>query len=264
MELSVIITHYKTPGLLDLCIESIKAHIRNIKYEIIVVDSNSEETTQDFLKENYPEVTIIPFKKNVGYSKVVNAGLIRAKGNYILLLNADIVVLEKSVSEMLEYIREHPHVGIVGPRLLDFVGNIQSSCFSFPKLRTILARRTSFGKTSFGKRILSEFITNSFTADSPIKTDWLQGSAMMVRKKAVQKVGLWDERFFMYFEDTDWCRRFWKSGYEVIYLPAAKMAHYYHRASKKWGALLDIFLNKRARIHIVSAIKYFWKYRHDN
>jgi len=67
-------------------------------------------------------------------------------------------------------------------------------------------------------------------------------------------------RFFMYFEDADWCRRFWKEGYKVIYLPSAKMAHYYHRASKKWGAVLDLFLNKYARTHIISAFKYFFKY----
>ena len=84
----------------------------------------------------------------------------------------------------------------------------------------------------------------------------------MIRKKALEKVGLLDEEFFMYFEDADWCRRFWHNGYKVVYLPKAKMAHYYHRSSKKWGAFLDVFLNKYARTHIISALKYFWKYRH--
>jgi len=83
----------------------------------------------------------------------------------------------------------------------------------------------------------------------------------MVRRKAIDKVGLWDERFFMYFEDTDWCRRFWQNGYQVIYLPLAQVSHYYGRASKKWGGFLDIFLNKYTRLHLFSFIKYLWKWK---
>jgi len=84
---------------------------------------------------------------------------------------------------------------------------------------------------------------------------------MFVRKKAIDKVGLMDERYFMYLEDTDWCRRFWQNNYEVIYLPSAKMSHYYYRVSKKWNSFLDVLFNKYARIHLISAFKYFWKWR---
>jgi len=83
---------------------------------------------------------------------------------------------------------------------------------------------------------------------------------MMFKKDIIDKVGFWDERFFMYFEDSDWCRRVRKKGYKVIYLPTAKMVHYYHRSSKKFGVLGDLIFNKYARIHILSAIKYFKKY----
>jgi len=264
MDLSIIVTHYNTPELLDICLNSIKKTINNIEKEIIVVDSESKERTQELIKEKHSAVKFISFEKNVGYSKIVNAGIKKAKGDYILILNADIIVLESAVAKMLKYIRSHPKAGIVGPQLIDFTGNIQVSCFSFPSIGFILARRTFFGRTKTGKKLLERFISKESNISAPKEVDWLQGSAMMIRKEAIEKVGLWNEKFFMYFEDTDWCRRFWQNGYKVVYLPAAKMAHYYHRTSKKWGPLLDPFINKYARLHIISAIKYFWKYRKKN
>lgn len=261
MTLSIIVTHYKTPELLYLCLKSIQDTVRKIGYEIIVVDSEAQEKTKDLLEEKYPDVKLIAFKKNLGYSKIVNNALKKAKGKYILIINADIIVLKNAISKMLEFMKENPDVGIIGPQLLDFTNNIQASCFSKPTLGAILARRTFLGKTKWGKQSLENFTISNWNRKSIREVDWVQGSAMMVRKEMLKKVGLWDERFFMYFEDTDWCHRFWQKGYKVVYLPSAKMAHYYHRSSKKWGALLDIFLNKYARIHIISALKYFWKHR---
>ncbi len=259
--LSIIITHHNTPELLDLCLNSIKRTVKNIKKEIIVVDSEAKEKTEELIREKHSDIKLIPFKKNVGYSKIVNAGLKKSRGDYILILNADIIVLEGSIAKMLKYIKGHAEVGIVGPQLLDFTGNVQVSCFSFPSLGAILARRTFWGRTKKGKKLLGKFTMKDSDIRMPRKVNWLQGSAMIIRKKAIEKVGPWDERFFAYFEDTDFCHRFWQKGYSVIYLPTAKMVHYYHRMSKKRGIFLDIFFNKYTRIHIISALKYFWKYR---
>ncbi len=261
IKISVIITHYQTPELLDLCLKSVKENIGDLEYEIIVVDSESQRKNQEFLKYKYPEIKLIAFKKNLGYSKIINAGLKEARGEYILILNADIIVLDGAISEMLIYIEKDKKIGIIAPQLVDFTNNIQISCFSNPSPKAILARRTIFGKTKQGKKVLEKFTINDWDRNLIREVDWVQGSAMLVRKKAFEKVGLWDERFFMYFEDADWCRRFWENGFKVIYLPTAKMVNYYGRCSKKWGAFLDVFLNKHARIHIISAIKYFWKYR---
>ena len=254
--LSIIITHHHTPKLLYLCLKSIRETFKNIDYEIIIVDSESKQIIK------WQKVQVIPFKKNVGYSKIVNAGLKKAKGEYILIINADIIILKNAVSEMLEFMKKNPNVGIVAPQLIDFKNNVQISCFAKPSLGSILARRTPFGKTKWGKKIIKNFTISDWDRKSIREVNWVQGSALMLRKKALQKVGSLDERFFMYFEDIDWCQRFWEKGYKVVYLPKAKMKHFYHRSSKKWGPILDVFLNKYARTHIISALKYFWKYRH--
>lgn len=141
-----------------------------------------------------------------------------------------------------------------------FTGNIQISCFNNPVPGAILARRTLLGKFKKGKKLLDKFLIRDWDRKSIREIDWVQGSAIMVKKEAIEKVGLLDERFFMYFEDADWCRRFRQNAYKVVYYPDAQMVHYYHRSSKKWGSLLDIILNKYTRTHIISAFKYFTKY----
>ncbi|NQV00659.1 MAG: glycosyltransferase family 2 protein [Parcubacteria group bacterium] len=259
--LSIIITHHRTPVLLKLCLKSIKENIGPLEYEIIVVDSQTESVTQDLIEEEFSEIKFIPFPKNIGYAKIVNTGIKASKGEYILILNADILITKDSVAQMLEFIQKNPEVGIVGPQLLTFSNKSQHSCFRFPSIGAIIARRTFLGKLSWGKKKINDFLIKKEDSFSKKKVDWVQGSAMLVRKKAIEKVGLLDERFFMYLEDTDWCRRFWQNNYQVIYYPSAKMFHYYYRVSKKWNSLLDTLFNKYTRIHLISAIKYFWKWR---
>ena len=260
IKLSIIITHHNTPELLDLCIKSIRNTVQDLNYEIIITDSEATERNQEFIKEKYPDIDYITFKKNVGYAKMVNAGIKAINGEYVLILNADIIVLEGAISEMVKFLDNNKKAGIVAPQLLDFTNNIQISCFANPTWKAIVARRTLWGKTKRGRDILGKFIISNWDRNSTREVDWVQGSAIMFRREAIDKVGLWDERFFMYFEDTDWCRRFWQNGFKVVYLPSAKMVHYYHRSSKKLG-ILDALLNKYTRTHIISAIKYFIKYK---
>ncbi|MFH1671753.1 MAG: glycosyltransferase family 2 protein [Candidatus Portnoybacteria bacterium] len=260
--LSIIITHYQSPTLLKLCLESIKKNIGDLEYELIVLDSQAEEDTRDLIKEYFPQARYIPFLKNItNYAKLVNIGLKKAKGEYILILNHDIIILNDAIIKLLNYIKENSQVGIVGPRLLTFSNQAQESCFRFPNIGAVIARRTLLRKFNWGKERLSDFLIKDKDFSSPQPVDWMQGSAMLVRKEAIKKVGLWDERFVRYFEDTDWCRRFWQNNYQVVLLPQAQVSHYYGRHSKKWGPFLDPFLNKYTRMHLISAFKYFLKWR---
>lgn len=259
--LSVIITHHQTPTLLKLCLKAMKENITDVDYELIVTDCKADSKNDDLVKKLFPKARIISFSKNVGYAKIVNAGINSAKGDYILILNADIIITRDAVSKMMEFMDQDENVGIIGPQLLSFKNTCQDSCFRFPTFGAILARRTFLSKTKWGKQKIGQFTVQNdqFT---PQEVDWLQGSAMLVRKKSISQVGLWDERFFMYFEDTDWCRRFWQRNYKVVFLPTARMYHYYGRQSKKWGEFLDPLLNKYTRMHLISAFKYFRKWRH--
>lgn len=261
MKLSIIVTHYKTPELLSLCLKSLVEAARNLPHEILVVDSEAQVETEEMMLSEWPAIRYFSFKKNTGYAKMINVGLRASRGEWRLILNADIVVAKDSLEKMLAYLETHPAVGLLAPQLLNFNGTIQESCFRFHRLATIIYRRTFLGRTSWGKKELDRFALADFDRQSWREVDWFLGAAMIVGEAALKEVGLMDERFFLYFEDTDWCRRFWAKGWKVVYLPEAKMHHYHGRLSKKTGGFMDLFFNKYTWIHLASAMKYFWKYR---
>lgn len=263
MIISIIITNYKTPGLLKLCIESIQKSLPAEMYEIIVVDSESEDETQEMILDFLPTIKFIPFRKNMGFPKLINAGIEKSStdSRYILMLNADIIVLDDAVEKIIKFMENNPNIGIVGPKLLSFNNDIQFSCFRFYTPWTILCRRTFLGKTRWGEKILKNFLMQDWDHKGTKDVDWVQGSAMMVRREALAKIGLMDERFFMYFEDVDLCRRFWENGYRVTFYPEASMHHYHGQASASKKSFVPSFLNRYVRIHIISALKYFLKYR---
>jgi len=261
--LSIIINHYRTPELLKLCVNSIKKNLDSISHEIIVRDGEMLEDTEYLMREDFPDVEYLPETENVGFAKLVNEGIKMSQGEYILIINADIIISNATaINVLLAYMRQYPKCGIVGPKLLNLNGSLQQSCFRFYKPLTLLYRRTLFGKTPRGKRDVSRFMYKDIIskASQPFKVDWLMGSALLVRKSAIDEVGLFDDSFFMYFEDVDWCRRFWKKGWGVVYNPDATLYHYHGQASRGKKGLFDVLLNKYTRIHLLSAIKYFWKY----
>jgi GT2 family glycosyltransferase len=262
-ELSIIITAYGKPDLLELCINSIQEKIgKEIDYEIIVSSSATEEATYDLMREKFSRLIFLPHKKNVGFGFVANDGLKKARGKYLFIINHDIIIKDQAIQKLLAYIKAHKSVGLVGPRLINFDGSIQNSAFKFYNWQTIVYRRTFFGKFGFAKKHLEKFLLKSeLEKNEPIEVDWIMGSAMMTTAEAVKRVGGFDTRFFMYFEDVDWCWRFWQSGYKVVYNPTVKVAHYHGKASLNKNVLQALFLNRYTRIHIASAWKFFQKHR---
>ncbi|OGI16400.1 MAG: hypothetical protein A3J63_01810 [Candidatus Moranbacteria bacterium RIFCSPHIGHO2_02_FULL_40_12b] len=261
MDLTIAINGYRNPELLKLCIKSIRRNVKNVNYELIVTDSATEEETELMMREEFPGIKFFPSRINIGFQGMVKKSIEQSQGEYLLLLNNDIIVRENSVEAILEFMKKNPDVGIAGPQLLNFNDTLQYSCFRFYKPITILYRRTFLGKFSFAKKHLDWFLMKDYDHKKIKEVDWLMGSALLVSRKAVSKAGLMDPRFFMYMEDVDWCRRFWENGYKVIYYPEAKMYHYHGKASAKGGFIGSLLFNKLTWIHINSAIKYFKKYK---
>lgn len=261
-QLSIIITHYKTPHLLLSCLKSIKENLQEIKSEIFVADSATNAGTAFLVKYHHPKTNYLSFKENVGYARLVNGGLKKATGKFVLILNADTVIDDpSSIKKMMEFLEAHSKVGIVGLRLINIDNSIQKSYFREYTFEAVLARRTCFKKTRRGKDALRRFEMKDFEQDKPFEVDWVMGSAMMTKKEYVDKIGLMDERYFMYFEDLDWCRRFREAGFKIYHLPQAKIRHFHLKSSDSKRGIIDIFTNKLTRIHIMSYFKYLWKWR---
>ena len=259
MDLSIIILNYKTRGLVKHCINNVRATTANFAYEIIVIDNGSSDGIEAMMKENFPDIKFIQTGKNLGFAAGNNIGIKEAKGKHVLILNPDVTVLNGSIEKMLKFMEANPEIGIVGPKLINPDGSYQISCRTFQTPKLILYRRTPLGRLPFAKKQLEKHLMLDFDHSSAREVDWFLGACMLINKECLDKMGLFDERFFIYFEDMDLCRRFWMNGYKVYYLAEAEMVHLFERASANdsWNFLK---LNKLTRLHIASGIKYFVKY----
>jgi GT2 family glycosyltransferase len=261
IDLSIIVCSYKSADLLRLCLGSIQRNVRSVAFEIVVSDGETQEDTAMMMREDFPEVRFVSSPSNVGFGGLVRQGIEASSGKYFFILNPDILITPDSVEKLLNFLKQHPEIGMLGPQLLNFNDRFQQSYFRFYKPMTIVYRRTFLKRFGFAKKHLDWFLMKDYRHDQPKEVDWIQGSAMLVSKEAVEKVGFMDPRFFMYMEDVDWCRRFWEAGYKVVYYPHVRIYHYHVQGSAKGGFLRSLLFNKLTRYHIASALRYFRKYR---
>ncbi len=259
-KVSIIIVNYYTGLLTKACIQSVRRSSEKANYEIFVVDNASKDDSREILTSEIDGIKVHFSDKNIGYSRAVNIGLKKTTGDYIVLLNPDIIVLKEGISELIRFMEEHPRAGVASGQLINPNGTPQESAFRFYQPMTILYRRTFFKYLPWAKRHLDHVFMRGTDFSKPQQVDWVLGACMCVRRSALQEVGLMDERFFLYFEDMDWCRRFWEKKWEVWYAPHARFAHYHKRESAQEQGIFALF-NPVARIHISSGIKYFSKYR---
>ncbi|MBU0619905.1 MAG: glycosyltransferase family 2 protein [Patescibacteria group bacterium] len=261
MDLSIIIVNYKSKEKTLNCIQSIKeSDLDNLKYEIIVVDNASQDDSQKIITLQYPEINFIQSEKNLGMGGGNNLGIKQTRGEFILILNPDTTVKKDAIKTLYNYIKNNEKVGIVGPKLLNPDNTLQYSCFRFPKFYTPILRRTFMGK--FFKKYLNNFLMEDFDHNSIKEVNWLMGSCLMIDKKKFNLIKpLFDKRFFMYCEDIDLCYRACEAKYKIIYNPKAIIIHDHIRSGIEKPWYISPFLNKLAREHIKSWIKYFWKWK---
>lgn len=260
MELSVVILNYKTRGLLKQCLKGLLARPLEFTNEVIVVDNCSSDGTAAMIREEFPSVRCIENARNAGFAGGMNVGLRDAQGRYLLMLNPDIAILGNAIERMHRFLEERPDAGMCAPRLLNPDGTVQFSCRRFPTPSVITFRRSPLGSFPFAQRALRRFLMIDWDHASNGPVDWALGACLMVRRSAMESVGLFDERFFLYFEDVDWCRRFWEKKLPVYYLGAdAELVHFHQRQSAASAGMAGIF-SYPTRRHIESGLKYFMKY----
>ncbi|MBU0648950.1 glycosyltransferase family 2 protein [Patescibacteria group bacterium] len=260
MDLSIIILNYKTKGLARQCLKSIALAKPELEYEIIVVDNNSADDISKMLEQDFPQVKYIQSPDNVGFAAGNNLGIKESRGRYFLILNPDITVMPGSLEKMMRFMDQNPKVGLVAPQLLNPDKSVQYSCYQFPTLGVPIYRRTPLGKFAHGKKVLKQYLMSDWNHADTREVDWCLGACLMARRETVEQVGMLDQRYFMYFEDADWCRRFWQAGFKVVYFPEVKVIHYHIRQSADVPWFMGLF-QKISRIHMASALKYFWKFR---
>ncbi len=260
MTLSIIIVNYKSKGLLKQCLRGIYDARLGLDFEVIVVDNASHDGSDIMVRKFFPQVHLIMAEENHGFGAGNNLGLAVAKGEFVLILTPDVAVFPGAVEDLHKYLLDHPAVGLVGPRLINPDGSIQSSAYLFPTFIMAILRRTPLGRMPQAKRQLRRYLMRDWGHDDSRPVGWVLGACFLARTATLRTLQGFDERYFLYVEDTDLCRRIWQSGSEVHYVHTAEMVHYHQRESAENPGLGGIF-SYPTRIHIRSWLEYFKKYR---
>lgn len=263
LDVSIVIVNYNARGLLRQCLRSIFENLTlpDEKATVVVIDNNSSDDSVAMVREQFPRARLIPLEHNGGYAKAVNHGIRSVESRYYLILNMDTTLVQpRTIERMVEFMDAHTKVGLAGPKLINPNGSTQASSCTFPKFAYPLYRRTFLGSLGFAKKAISQYLMLNWDHNETRPVDWVIGTGMIVRHEALQHIGLMDERFFMYFEDVDWCRRFWQAGWQIKYIHTIEVVHYHGRESAKQHGMISVMLNKQTRIHVVSWFKYVIKY----
>jgi O-antigen biosynthesis protein len=247
MDLSIVIVSWNVENFLQKCLFSIYQNQADLKLEVIVVDNNSSDETCEIIKQNFSQVSLICNQSNRGFAKACNQGLHQAKGKFLLLLNPDTEILDGCLVKMVEFMDKNPEVGLAGCKLLNPDGTNQPSVRNFPNFLV------HFGMMFKLHHLITftKYFANDFDYHQPNEAEQLMGAFIMIRQKAWQKIGDFDEKYYLWFEEVDYCYRARKLGIKVVYTPIAKIIHYGGRSFGQAGSLKKQFYFSLSRLHYI-------------
>jgi len=251
VDLSLIIVSWNVAQWLAECLTSIyrSAADSTLELEVIVVDSASTDGTVDMLRARFPAVKLLAQEENLGFVRCNNLGLQLARGRYLMLLNPDTRILGDALQRLLRELEAHPQVGIVGPRTLNSDGSTQSTRRRFPTLLTAFFESTWLQPWA-PRGLLRRYRVGERPDEGCFEVDWVQGSALMLRREVYEDIGGLDPGYVMYSEELDWCRRAQAAGHRVRYVGSARIMHHGGRSSEQVLA--------RRQIHFQqSKLRYF-------
>jgi GT2 family glycosyltransferase len=240
-DISIIIVSWNTKDYLLKCLDAVDRHSGNLDLEIIVVDNGSSDQSSQAVMEQYPDVKIIQNDVNTGFVKANNQGFALSTGKYILLLNTDAFINSSTLPNFYEHMENYPDTGAAGCKLLYEDQTLQRSCYSFPTILTELWQFLFLDRIFKNSRIFGKYKMTYWDFNDMREVDSVMGACMILRRKAVDRVGLFDEKIFMYSEEVDLCYRLKKDDWKVRFVPTASAIHIWGGSSVQTP--LQSFLN---------------------
>ena len=228
MDVSIIVVNWNTKDLLLDCLKSIYDTTTGLDIEVIVVDNGSQDGSSKVVKDTFPQVKLIQNSENKGFARANNQALSNAAGRYILLLNSDAVLTDGSLAGLVTFMDKTPDAGVAACQYLNRDGSKQNSFDNFPTLATELLNK-SLLKILFPKKYPSK----KKEYHEPMEVDSTIGACMIVQKEAIKQVGMLDEDYFFFLEETDWCFRMHEAGWKIYHLPHIKVYHLQGQSKEK-------------------------------
>ncbi len=225
LDLSIVIVNWNTQHVIIECLESVYAHLGELHAEVIVIDNASTDNSVNEIIIKFPQVTLIANDTNRGFAGANNQGMKLATGRFVLLLNPDTVVLDDAFTKSIEYANDNPDVGVVGCQVMESSDSIQRTCFRYPSILNTflwLSGAVTFKPLS---RIAGRAAYGPWDRRNEREVDVVSGMFMLVRREALEQVGLMDEEYFVFAEEADWCYRFNKAGWRCMFAPVGRILH---------------------------------------
>lgn len=236
MDLSIVVLNYNTRDHLRACLTALEAEVSSMEKdaEVFVVDNASSDGSAEIVEAEFGWVRLIRSPRNGGFAYGNNQALRQTRGNAILLLNPDALMPPGGLARMLDLLRAHPEAGIIGPKLLRPDGSMHLACRrSFPTPEIAFYRLSGLSRFLADSPRFGRYNLTFVDPDVPIEVDSVCGACLLVRRDVLERIGLLDERFFMYGEDLDWCLRTRQAGWTVRYEPSIVVQHQHGAASRK-------------------------------
>lgn len=227
MDASIIIVNWNTKNLLRRCIDSVpEAFSENENYEVIVVDNDSSDQSVAIAEGSVQKFQSFMMKKNLGFAKANNVGIRQATGETLILLNPDTEVLPGSLTSLIKFTKTRQDVAAVGPKLLNTDSTLQPSCRRFPEPLVLAMMFLKIHHFFPNLEIYCKYQMMDFIYDHEAFVDQIMGACMVIPRKAIDKIGLLDEKYWIWFEEVDWCKRAYEAGMKVWFSPSAEIIHH--------------------------------------
>jgi hypothetical protein len=255
-DVSVVVVNYNTAHLLGRMFAALEAARGKLSLQVIVVDNASRDDSVAVLREHYPDTEILENTTNVGFGRANNQALALARGRYVLLLNTDAFVSADTLTKTVSFMDTHADCGVLGVKLVGEDGALQPSCRYFPTPWNTFLSSTGLNRHFPRARLVDDM---SWDHDDVRECDWVPGCYYLVRREVIERVGLFDPRYFLYFEEVDHCRAVRKAGWKVIYYPFTEVVHLGGESAQSEGPLNRVS-RQISTIAIESQLLYFRKH----
>jgi len=255
LDISVILVSYNTIEMTKKALNDLFASVGNLKIEVFMIDNASRDNSAEVLRREYPNITLIENTQNVGFGRANNQALPHISGKYVLLLNTDAFVQPDTLLKTMLFMDEHPKYGMLGVKLLGRDGTLQPSCRYFPTSWNIFLERTNLKKFFKNTKLIDDL---AWDHNSVKDCDWVPGCYALIRKTVIDQVGLFDPRYFLYYEEVDHCLAAKRAGWEVVYYPDTTVVHIGGESAKQEAAISSKSRQIEA-LQIESELLYFRK-----
>lgn len=253
VRLSVITVTHNHAAYIGRCLDALLPEVERVGGEVIVIDNRSNDASAA-IAQQYPDIHLHINQTRWGFAANNNCGMALANGRYLLLLNPDTQVLPGALQTLIDFMEQHPQVGLCGAQLLFPDGSVQPSPRRFPTLGSVIARRTPLRRFLRQSSLNRRHLMMDVDHDQVRPVDWLLGACLFIRREVLETAGPLDEGYFLYVEDIDWARRIHQAGWQVYYVPTAQIIHHHLAVSDK------TLLSRYMWLHLNSMVRYARKY----